>query len=145
MSDVARPEPTEHKWRVPSRVIVLKALGAAVFCALIVIGYLNGEGRLVFLAVFGALACLVLTARDVASRTRLTATPAGVMVPRGFAGRAFVSWPEIDRIRVDTRSRYGARWELLEIDTGETVHLFSRWDLGEGAIPAAETLMRMRP
>ncbi len=34
------------------------------------------------------------------------------------------------------------RTTLLEIDTGDDIHLFSQYDLGEPVVPVAETLMQ---
>ncbi len=122
-------------------IIILKAVGTAVLLVLA----LTADGRGLFLAGVGALALLVLTVRDLLARVRLAADADGVTVVSGFAGRLRIPWPEIERIRVDSRARYGARMELLELDTGENVHLFSKFDLGEPVVPVAEVLMRMRP
>jgi hypothetical protein len=45
---------------------------------------------------------------------------------------------------VDTRSRLGTRSELLEIDVGDTLHLFSGYDLGRPCWEAAEALAALR-
>ncbi len=83
--------------------------------------------------------------RDLLVRVRLAAGPAGLAVVRGYAGHRRVFWFEIEHIRVDTRPRFGLRSQVLEIDVGETLYLFSASDLGVPCERAAETLHRLQP
>jgi hypothetical protein len=130
-----------REWRVAPSIIALKGAGALL---LAVLG-LTADGRGLFLAGVAALGFAFLAVRDLLARVRLTADVHGVTVVTGFSGRRHIPWPQIQRIRVDSRARYGTRMELLELDTGDDVHLFSKFDLGEPVVPVAETLMRMRP
>jgi hypothetical protein len=84
----------------------------------VVIGLIVGIG----LAVYGL--------RDVIAPVRLAADAEGVTVVAGFAGHRRLPWSDIDRVRLDQRSRYGGRQALLEVDAGESLHFFSRYDLG---------------
>ena len=58
----------------------------------------------------------------------------------GFARRRHVAWPQVERIRVDRRERLGLRSQLLEIDAGTSLHLFSTHELGTG-LPEQLTLV----
>jgi hypothetical protein len=118
-----------ERWRVPTVLPVLKLTGAAVLLAA---GLLVGRPDAVGLAV-GILVAAGLAAwatRDLVAAERLAADDDGVTVVSGYAGRRRIGWPQIERITVDSRTRRGLRSELLEIDTGESIHLLSRWDLG---------------
>ena len=79
------------------------------------------------MAVAAALFLAVWGLRDLIAPVRLSADAEGVTVVSGFAGRRRLPWAAIERITVDTRTRRGLRSETLEIDTGEAIHLFSRW------------------
>jgi len=115
-------------WRVPVKVPVLKVAGAIAF---LVGGPVLGDGDPVrlALAVISALALAVWAARDVVAPVRLAADAYGVTVVAGFAGRRRLAWREIEKITLDQRSRRGLRSGIVEIDTGESLHLFSRYDL----------------
>ncbi|WP_204058792.1 PH domain-containing protein [Microbispora corallina] len=129
-----------HEWRVPRQIVALKAAGAAVCAVLAVLG----DHRQLFLAGVAALGFGALVVRDLVAPVRLSAGDDGLVVT-GLAGRERISWNDVDRIRVDTHRRYGMTTEMLEIDAGEQIHLFSRFDLGESVVGVAETLLRMRP
>jgi hypothetical protein len=126
---------------VPGRITAFKAAAAVAFGVLALVG----DGKQVFLAGVAALGFGVLVVRDLLAPVRLAVDENGVRAISGFAGMERISWNDVDRIRVDARRRYGLSTELLEIDTGDQVHLFSRHDLGVSAVEAAETLMRLRP
>ncbi len=66
------------------------------------------------------------------------------MVVTGLARRERVFWSEVAHIRVARNARYGLRWELLEIETAETLHLFSSHELGTSCIDVADELFRLR-
>ena len=88
--------------------------------------------------------CLVLAIyafRDVAAPVRLAADAEGVTVINGYAGHRRLAWSQIERIRVDSRRRA----EFLEVDAGESLHLFSRYDLSMPPTEALATLEKIRP
>lgn len=116
------------RWRVPVKVPVLKLAGAAAFLAG---GLLLADGDPVRLglAVLAALGLTVWGARDLVAPVRITVDAQGVTVIAGFAGRRRLSWRQIERITLDQRTRRGLRAENLEIDTGDSLHVFGRYDL----------------
>jgi hypothetical protein len=101
----------------------------------------SGDSALLVLAGIAALGCLGLAVRDLAAPVRLAADTEAVTVVTGFASKLTIPWPEVERLRVDVRHRLGRRTELLEIDTAEGLHLFSRYDLG---VPPEEALEELR-
>ena len=62
----------------------------------------------------------------------------------GFAGRRQLGWAQIEAITVDRRGHRGLRTELLEIDAGDSLHLFSRNDLGADPEDVATMLRALR-
>ncbi|HZN17402.1 MAG TPA: PH domain-containing protein [Micromonosporaceae bacterium] len=82
--------------------------------------------------------------RDLLVPVRLTADYDGVTLVTGFAHRRRLAWSQIERVRVDVRPRLGTRSELLEIDTGESLHLFNAHELGAPVADVAETLTQLR-
>jgi hypothetical protein len=134
-----------REWRVPGKVVAAKAGAVLVFAVLTGAGLMAGDGKLVFLTGVALAGAVIVVVRDLVAPVRLGADDDGVTVLSGFAARRRIEWPLVERIRLDTKRRYGLTTELLEIDTGDDIHLFSRFDLGEPAIEVAETLMRMRP
>jgi hypothetical protein len=132
-----------ERWRVPTVLPVLKLTGAAVLLAA---GLLVGRHDAIGLAI-GIVVAAGLAAwgtRDLVAADRLTVDQDGVTVVSGYAGRRRIDWPQIERIAVDSRTRRGLRSELLEIDTGETIHLLSRWDLGAHPEEVVERLGAFR-
>src|SRR5215218_1103902 len=113
--------PRAHvEWRVDGRMTAFKVLGAVLF---VVAGVLFGRDALSL--TIAALGLAAFALRDVLAPVRLAADGQGVTVVTGFSGRRRIPWSEIERIRVDVRQRIGRKSELLEIDTGETLHLLS--------------------
>jgi hypothetical protein len=82
--------------------------------------------------------------RDVLVPVRLAADPGGVTVVVGLAGRRRLAWSQIERVRVDRRERLGLRSELLELDAGDTLHLFSVHQLGAEPDEVAAALSALR-
>ncbi len=122
---------------------VVKLVGAAVLVGL---GLLFAEGdrvRLVLAAV-AAVGLAGWAARDLLAPIRLAVDPAGITVLRGFAGRRRLAWGAVEAITVDRRTRLGLSAELLEIDAGESLHLFGRYDLGAPPDEVAEALRAAR-
>ncbi|MEU0153100.1 PH domain-containing protein [Micromonospora fulviviridis] len=117
-----------RQWRVPPVLPAVKALGALVLVAL---GLLfAGEDRVqLVLAGLAAAGLLGWALRDLVAPVRLAADPAGITVIQGFARRRRLPWAAVESIRVERRTRRGITAETLEIDAGESLHLFGRYDL----------------
>lgn len=132
-------------WRVQPALPVVK-IGAAVL--LVALGALlaanDNDPVQLGIAVVAAAGLLVWGVRDLVAPVRLSADPAGITVISGYAGRRQLPWTAVERIRVDTRPRLGLRTETLEVDAGESLHLFSRYDLGTAPTEVAETLHRLQ-
>jgi hypothetical protein len=133
---------TLRQWRVPTGVVTAKALITLVLAG--VTALRASDGGLVFLAGVAALGAAVLTARDLLAPIRLAADTEGVTVITGIRTPTRIPWSDVERMRVDVRHRYGRRSELLEIDTGDGLHLFSRYDLGVTPEEALEDLRQIR-
>lgn len=125
------------KWSVPGRVAAVEAAAAALFAGA---ALLAGDPVGRWVAALAALVVAVLALRDVLARTRLAADGDGLTVIRGFAGRQQIPWAEVAAIRVDRRTRLGLSSRLLEVDTGETLHLFSGRELGADPADVAAAL-----
>ena len=74
-------------------------------------------------------------------------TPTASRWSAGFARRRHLPWAQIERVRVDCRTRRGLRSELLELDAGESIYLFSAHELGAmpEEVAAALADLRMSP
>lgn len=117
-----------RSWRVPRPIIAVKLAGTAAF-ALVALWFSHDPSRLVV----AALAALVVGAyavRDLLSPVTLAVYGEGLIVRRGFFGQRRILWGQIERIRVDSRRRLAGRSNLLEIDIGETIFFFSRYEIG---------------
>ncbi|BCB80705.1 hypothetical protein GCM10022251_01500 [Phytohabitans flavus] len=130
-------------WRVPRKVPAAKL---AVAAALLAVGILFADGDAVRLVLAAAVAAAlaIWASRDLLAPVRLAADPDGVTLVAGFAGRRRLAWSQIERVRVDTRPRRGIRTETLEIDAGESIHLFSEYDLGAPPSEVAAALGPLR-
>ncbi|MGC4806611.1 PH domain-containing protein [Micromonospora sp. DT233] len=133
-----------RQWRVPPVLPVAKLVGAA---ALLGLGFLFADGDVVrlVLAATAAVGLLGWAARDLLAPVRLAVDPAGVTVIRGFAGRRRLAWGDVEAITVDRRPRLGLTNDVLEIDAGESLHLFGRYDLNAPPEDVAEALRAARP
>lgn len=132
----------KHAWRVPRKIVAVKVAATVAF-ALGALLYHDDLTRLIALIV-AAVAAAAYAVRDVLAPVRLTADADGLGVSQGFLGRRHISWGEVERIRVDSRRRFGGEAALLEIDIDTTLFLFSRHELGEDPHQAALTLNDMR-
>ncbi|MFI6508438.1 PH domain-containing protein [Streptosporangium sp. NPDC050855] len=130
------------RWRVRRDLLIIKAVAALALAVLTVLSL--GDLRGMLLAGTASLVMGVLAVRDVLVPVRLTADGEGLVVVKGFAGSERVPWRAVERIRVDSRTRFTSRTELLEIDTGEGIHLLSRFDLGVPCQEVAEKLRSFR-
>jgi hypothetical protein len=132
------------RWRVPPVLPALK-LGAAAL-ALVAGLLVAGSDRLgLALGLVAAAALALWAARDLAAAERLAAGRDGLTVVVGFAGRRRIPWAQVERVTVDRRARRGVRTEQLEVDTGEAIHVFSRWDLGVAPQDALDALLARNP
>jgi hypothetical protein len=129
-------------WRVPRKVPAAK-LGAGA--AVLALGLLFADADAVRLVLAAAVAAALAlwAARDLLAPVRLAADPAGVTLVAGFAGRRHLAWSQIERVRVDTRPRLGIRTETLEIDAGESLHLFNEYDLGAPPAEVAAAIQHL--
>jgi hypothetical protein len=128
---------------VPAKVPALK-LGGAVILLLAAIVVAGTDRIAVGMAAAAAAVLVGWGVRDLVVPVRLSADAQGVTVVIGIAGRRRLAWSDIDRIGVDTRPRFGVRTETLEIDTGESVHLFGAYDLGAPPTDVAPVLQAAR-
>ncbi|MFI5490450.1 PH domain-containing protein [Micromonospora echinaurantiaca] len=138
------PAESSGQWRVPAALPVLKATGAL---ALVALGLLLAEGDPVQLVLAGSAAAGLLgwALRDVVAPVRLAVDPEGVTVIEGWARRRRLPWAVVETITVERRGRLGLATEVLEIDAGESLHLFGRSDLGAEPAEVAEALHAARP
>ncbi|MEU8332321.1 PH domain-containing protein [Micromonospora sp. NPDC048839] len=118
-----------RQWRVPASLPAAKLAGGVLLVALGLL-FADGDPVRLVLAVLAAAALAVWAVRDLIAPVRLTVDQAGLTVIRGFAGRRLLPWAAIEAIAVDRRPRLGLTSEVLEIDAGESLHLFGRYDLG---------------
>jgi hypothetical protein len=131
--------PPVHQWRVPALVPVAKLLGALVVGTLGLL-FAAGDRVQLVLALLAAAALAGWAVRDLVAPVRLAVDGEGITVIRGFAGRRLLPWPSVEAIRVERRTRRGLTAETLEIDTGESLHLFGRYDLDAPPEEVAEAL-----
>jgi len=129
---------------VPREVPVLKAVGALALVALGLV-FAGGDPVRPALAGLAAAGLLAWALRDVVAPVRLAVDPDGLTVLRGFAGRRRLPWDAVEAIRLDRRSRRGITAETLEIDAGESLHLFGRRDLDAPLDEVAAALDEARP
>lgn len=123
-------------------MIALKLAGTGVF-ALLALLFASEPDR-AGLALIAAALLSVLALRDILAPVRLAADGDGLVVVTGFARRRRIPWSEIERVRVDERKRLGLRTEMLEVDTGTTLHLFSTYELGARCDEVAAALRSLR-
>ncbi|ADL49661.1 hypothetical protein Micau_6168 [Micromonospora aurantiaca ATCC 27029] len=129
---------------MPREVPVLKAVGALALVALGLV-FAGGDPVRPALAGLAAAGLLAWALRDVVAPVRLAVDPDGLTVLRGFAGRRRLPWDAVEAIRLDRRSRRGITAETLEIDAGESLHLFGRRDLDAPLDEVAAALDEVRP
>jgi len=133
------PEPEDASWRVDRRLTVAKLAGAAIFALAAVVGYPD-PGQVIVVGLAAALLA-VLGTRDLIAPVRLAASPAGLTITTGFAGRREIAWADIASIKVDARRGILLRSQVLELDTGDNLYFFGANDLGA---PCDEVVDRLR-
>jgi Bacterial PH domain len=119
----------------------LTALKAALTVAAALIAVTAGSRQLLFFAAVITVALVALTVRDLLAPVRVAADDEAVTVVTGYAGHRRIPWGDVERIRVDERRRLGRLTAYLEIDTGDMVHLFSRYELDTPCEEVAEMLL----
>jgi hypothetical protein len=117
------------QWRIKPVLPVTKGMGAVAVVVLAVAFAGRDPVRWTLALVVGAVLA-IWAVRDLIAPVRLAADAAGVTVISGFARRRHLPWAQIERVRVDVTSRRGLRSELLELDAGESIFLFSAHELG---------------
>jgi PH (Pleckstrin Homology) domain-containing protein len=117
------------QWRIKPVLPVTKGMGA-VAVVVLAVAFAGRDPVRWALALVVALALVIWVVRDLIAPVRLAADAAGVTVVTGFARRRHLPWAQIERVRVDVTSRRGLRSELLELDAGESIFLFSAHELG---------------
>lgn len=128
----------------PAETVALVAVALGLGLALVV---LDAPGRV--LVGGGALLLLVLAARDVLARPRLTAGPDGVDV-RTWTGRRHLPWSGL-RLRVRESRRFGVPSRTLELDTAAgpdddgVLVVLGRRDLGADPDEVARALRTLDP
>lgn len=138
-------EPGPAWWRVPAGPIVAKAGGTLALLLVTVASVLVWhDPRRALVAGVAAAGVAAFTLRDLVAPVRLAADPEGVTVVSGYARRVRLPWSAVEAVRVDERSRYGVRAAYLEVDAGESIHVYSAYDLGTPLDEVAATLCALR-
>ena len=140
--EMPRRPVTEVRFLSDRRFMWVKFVVAAIFVATPLVAGSSVTGIVIGFIVAAGLATYGL--RDVLAPVRLAADADGVTVVSGFAGQRRLAWDDIERVRLDERSRYGGRRALLEIDEGESLHFFSRYDLGMPPTEALDLVLEVR-
>jgi hypothetical protein len=131
------------QWRVRPVLPIAKLLGAVALAVLVVAFGRDDPVQWVMAITVGA-ALAGWAARDLVVPVRLSADTSGISMVTGFAGHRHVAWPQVERVRVDRRERRGLRNALLEIDTGDALHLFSSHELSADPAEVADALNALR-
>ena len=138
------PEPGPVSWRVSSGVVVAKVAGALVLAMVTLASVVAWhDPRRALVAGAAAVGVAAFAARDLIAPVRLAADQDGITVIHGYVGHARLPWSAVEAVRVAERSRYGLRSASLEVDAGESIHVFSPADLGaplDGVVAALAEL-----
>ncbi|SNT45984.1 PH domain-containing protein [Asanoa hainanensis] len=130
------------RWRVRPALPALKLTGAVLLVVLAAL-FATDAVAVAVASVAGAVLA-VWGFRDLLAPERLAADPSGLTVLTGFAGRRHIPWSAVEKISVDRRGHAGIRSETLEIDAGDSLHLFTKNDLGAPVEEVAEALEGVR-
>lgn len=128
-------------FRVSSGVIGVKF---AIAAGIALIALIRGIGPEFVIGIIAAVAVAIYGLRDLLGRDRLRADPTGLRIGTGFGAHRTLAWTDVEHLRVDQRSRLGARSELLEIDAGDDLYLLSRFDLGADPSDALTVIEGLR-
>lgn len=130
-------------WKVRRELVALKILGAVVCAGLGLYWAVQGDTRGLILAVPATVLLGAMALRDLLVPVRLAPDETGITVVHGFMGKRHIPWSAIEDIKVDVRRRYGLRSEMLEIDTGDHLHIFSPNELSTSCTEVAAELRRL--
>ncbi|BBH65333.1 hypothetical protein ACTI_20180 [Actinoplanes sp. OR16] len=117
------------QWRVKPVLPVTKLMGA-VAALVLAAAFAQGDPVRWVLAGLITVGLTGWALRDLLVPVRLTADTEGVTVVTGIARRRHLPWSAIECVRVEHSSRRGLKSELLEIDAGDALYLYSANDLG---------------
>ena len=117
------------QWRIRPVLPVSKLMGA-VAVVVLAVAFAGRDPVRWFLAAAVAVVLCGWALRDLVAPVRLAADRSGVTVRTGFARRRHLPWSRVERVRVDRRTRRGLRSEMLELDAGDAIYLFSAHELG---------------
>jgi len=117
------------QWHIKPVLPVTKGMGA-VAVVVLAVAFAGRDPVRWTLALVVAVVLAVWAVRDLVAPVRLAADAGGVTVITGFARRRHLPWAQVERVRVAVSSRRGLRSELLELDAGESIFLFSAHELG---------------
>jgi uncharacterized protein (UPF0264 family) len=131
------------QWRIRPVLPVTKLMGT-VAVVVLALAFAGRDPIRWGLAVIVAVALAIWALRDLVAPVRLAADTDGVTVITGFAGRRRVAWAQIERVRVDRRTRRGLSSEMLELDAGDAIYLFSAHELGALPEDVVTTLADLR-
>lgn len=123
------PEPdrrVRRRFGPDLRFTVAAGVGLLLF-ALLAVAATDSAGRLLF--VLAAAVLLAYIASDLIFRPRVEMSTEGLTVNAPGA-RLQCAWPDVERIELDTRRRFGLAARTIEIDAGERLLVFSRRALG---------------
>lgn len=112
----------------------------AVAAILVAVGLIATEPWSVLVAVVPAIALVAWAIRDLLAPVRLFADESGVTVVTQFRRLRRLPWSELGPVRVAVRRRYRA----LELDTGEDLFVFGRYDLDADLDDVAARLEALR-
>ena len=111
----------------PNKALAGSTAVLAVLFLGLVLGTNDRPGRILYAAAVVVLSAIAV--RDLYWNPRLIVCSDGLSVH--IPGhRVELPWPGVERVVVDSRSRYGLASNTLEIDGGEQLYIFSRWSLG---------------
>ncbi|MDT4990615.1 MAG: hypothetical protein QOH97_507 [Actinoplanes sp.] len=130
-------------WRVKPVLPVTKLLGAGALL-LLVAAFGRRDPVQWFLALVAAVGLTGWALRDLIRPVRLTADTEGLTVIAGLLSRRQVPWSQVERVRVDRRARLGLSSELLEVDAGDAIYLFSVYELGAEPQEVADALAPLK-
>jgi hypothetical protein len=131
------------QWRLRPVLPVTKLMGA-VAVVVLAVAFAERDPIRVAIAVVAAVVLGIWALRDLVAPVRLAADAEGVTVVTGFARRRRLPWSQIERVRVHTSTRRGLRSELLELDAGDSIYLFSAHELGALPDDVAAALADLR-
>lgn len=126
------------EWGPRSASVILVAVAGVLMAAgsLALSGDLPGQ----LLTGSAALGLLVFAAGSWRARPRLALTLEG-LVSRGWFQTRTLRPTDIESVRITEFRRLGRRVRLLEIDTtGDTLLVYSRWDLGGDPLDVLDAL-----